>query len=388
MTIEPLADALQQLVDAGLVPGLVAAVGRGDDLEVVVVGDRAVGGPPMGEDSLFRIASITKPMITALALTFVADGTIALDQPVGELLPELASPVVVRSITGPPDDTVPAARPITVRHLLTSTNGHGFPSDFSAPVVQLLFERLLQGPPQPQRVLPPDEWMAVLGEIPLVHQPGEGFTYNAAFDILGVLVARAGGRPLPELMAARVFEPLGMSETGFAFPPDTAERRTTYYRSGDGGLVEQDGPDGQWSTVPAFPSGAGGLVSTLADVVAFQRMLLAGGGDVLPTTLVSAMTADQLTPAIRATDTMFLDGQSWGFGGGVDIERRKPWNVPGRYGWVGGTGTSAYVVPTDGSVAVLLTQVELVGPTGSRVIEGFWAAAAAHLGAQPERHER
>jgi CubicO group peptidase (beta-lactamase class C family) len=221
--------------------------------------------------------------------------------------------------------------------------------------------------------------MAILGEIPLLHQPGEAFTYNAAFDILGVMLARAAGQALPELIATRILEPLGMTETGFAFPPGTDDRRTSYYRAGDDGLVELDGPDGQWSTVPAFPSGAGGLVSTLADVLAFQRMLLARGGDVLPPELVAAMTTDQLTPAIRATDTVFLDGQSWGLGGGVDIERRNSWNVPGRFGWVGGTGTSAYVVPADDSVAVLLTQVELGGPTGSRIIEGFWAAAAEHL---------
>ena len=174
-------------------PGLVAAVGRGDDIEVVVLGDQSLDGSPMAQDSLFRIASITKPMTAALALTFVADGTVTLEQPVDDLLPELASPVVVRSLTGPVDETVPAARAITVRQLLTSTNGHGFPSDFSAPVVQLLFDRLHQGPPQPQRVPPPDEWMAILADIPLLHQPGEGFTYNTAFDILGVLVARAGG---------------------------------------------------------------------------------------------------------------------------------------------------------------------------------------------------
>ena len=222
--------------------------------------------------------------------------------------------------------------------------------------------------------------MAILGEIPLLHQPGDGFTYNAAFDILGVLVARAGGASLPDLMADRLFGPLGMTETGFAFPDGTDERRTSYYQRGDEGFVEQDGPDGQWATVPPFASGAGGLVSTLHDVVAFQRMLLADGGDVLPAELVAAMMTDQLTPAIRRTDTVFLDGQSWGLGGGVDIAPLHPWNVPGRYGWVGGTGTSAYVVPTDGSVAVLLTQVELGGPTGSQVIEGFWAAAADHLG--------
>ncbi len=375
-----LAAALRRFVDSHEVPGLVAAVGRDDEIDVVVLGHQSVDGPPMAQDSLFRIASITKPMVTALALTFVADGTIRLEQPIDDLLPELASPRVLRSLTGPVDDTVPAARAITVGHLLTSTNGHGFPSDFSAPVVQLLSDRLHQGPPQPQQVPPPEEWMAILADIPLLHQPGEAFTYNTAFDILGVLVARAGGRPLPDLMATRILEPLGMTETGFAFPAGTDHRRTCYYRRGGDGLVEIDGPDGQWSTVPAFPSGAGGLVSTVADVLAFQRMLLAGGGDILPAALVTAMTTDQLTPEIRATDTVFLDGQSWGLGGAVDIERRNSWNVQGRYGWVGGTGTSAYVVPSDGSVAILLAQVELAGPTGSTVIEGFWTAAAEHLG--------
>jgi CubicO group peptidase (beta-lactamase class C family) len=378
--VTALAEALRPLVDSHEVPGLVAAVGHGDDIEVVVLGDQSVGGPPMAQDSLFRIASITKPMMAALALTFVADGTVRLEQPVDDFLPELASPAVLRSLTGPVDETVPAARAITLRHLLTSTNGHGFPSDFSAPTVQLLFDRLHQGPPQPQRVPPPDEWMAILADIPLLHQPGEAFTYNTAFDILGVLVARAGGRSLPDLMAARILEPLGMTETGFVFPAGTDDRRTCYYRRDDDELVELDGPDGQWSTVPAFPSGAGGLVSTLADVFAFQRLLLAGGGEILPAALVTAMATDQLTPMIRASDTVFLDGQSWGFGGGVDIERRHSWNVPGRFGWVGGTGTSAYVVPSDDSVAILLTQVELAGPTGSTVIEGFWAAAADHLG--------
>jgi len=381
MPVTPLADALSRHVDAGDVPGLVAVVGRGSDLEVTVLGDQAIGGPPMRADSLFRIASIGKPITAAATLTLVADGVLALDDPVDDLLPELASPRVVRTLTSPVDDTVPADRAITVADLLRSTNGHGFPSDFAAPAALLLAERLLQGPPQPQQVLPPDEWMAVLGEIPLLHQPGEGFTYNAAFDILSVLVARASRRPFPTYLLERVLRPLGMDETGFAFGPGTADRRTSYYGHDEGGDLDLlDGPDGQWASEPPFPSGAGGLVSTAADLVAFQRMLLAGGGDVLPSELVTAMMTDQLTPAIRAADSVFLDGQSWGYGGGVDVERRQPWNVPGRYGWIGGTGTSAYVVPSDDSIAILLTQVQLGGPGGAPVLDTFARAAATQLG--------
>ncbi len=335
----------------------------------------------MREDSRFRIASAGKPFTAAAVLLLVADGTVAIDEPVDELLPELAHPRVLRDASGPIDDTVPADRSITVGDLLRSTNGHGFPGDFSAPVVSMLFERLQQGPPRPQAYPPPDEWMATLSEVPLLHQPGEGFTYNTAFDILGVLVARASGQPFAEFVHRRIFQPLGMTDSGFAFGPSTEGRVTSAYRRGDDGELELvDGPDGQWGVEPVFASGAGGYVSTAADLLAFHRMLLAGGDGLLPRELVSAMTCDQLTPAIRATDSMFLDGQSWGYGCGVDIEVRNPWNVTGRYGWVGGTGTSAYAVPSDGSVAILLTQVELGGPQGSSVLESFWAGAAAMLG--------
>jgi len=374
-------EALVPYVGSGAVPGLVVVVGRGDDIDMTVLGDQSISGPPMREDSLFRIASAGKPMTAVAVLTLVAAGRLGLDDPVDDLLPELASPRVLREPNAAIEDTVAAVRPITVGDLLRSTNGHGFPSDFSAPVVALFFERLHQGPPQPQAVPPPDRWMEILGEIPLLHQPGEGFTYNTAFDILGVLVARASGQPFSTYIAEHVFRPLGMADTGFVLPPGSIGRTTSSYRHGDDGRLELvDAPSGQWADEPPFPSGSGGLVSTAADVLAFQRMLLAGGGDVLSGELVAAMTTDQLNPAVRATDTVFLDGQSWGYGGGVDIEVNKPWNMLGRYGWVGGTGTSAYVVPSDGSLAILLTQVELAGPNGSDVLESFWAAAAAQLG--------
>jgi CubicO group peptidase (beta-lactamase class C family) len=374
------ADALARHVDSGDVPGAVAVVARGDEVDISVVGDQAYGGAAMRPDSLFRIASAGKPITAAAALSLVADGRLTLTDAVGDLLPELASPRVLRVPTGALDDAVPVARPITVRDLLRSTNGHGFPGDFSAPVVEILMQRLHQGPPRPQLTPPPDEWMARLAAVPLVHQPGEGFTYNTSYDILGVLVSRAAGRPFADYVTQRILQPLGMTDTGFTFPTRTAERTTSYYRrAADGSAELVDAPDGQWATEPAFASGAGGYVSTVADLLAFQRMLL-HGGDILPAELVTAMTTDQLTPDIRATNPVFLNGQSWGFGGGVDVERRQPWNVPGRYGWVGGTGTSTYIVPADGSVAIVLTQMELGGPVGAPVLETFWRTAAADLG--------
>jgi CubicO group peptidase (beta-lactamase class C family) len=311
----------------------------------------------------------------------VEDGRLALDDPVAGWLPELSTPVVVRTTTGPVDDVVPANRPITVADLLTFRAGYGFPSDFSLPVVGMLFNDLKQGPPQPHLVPPPDEWMATLSRIPLLHQPGDGWLYNTCSDIQGVLIARASGRPLPEFLAERLFEPLGMVDTGFAVPAGKRDRFTCYYRPDPaGGLAAMDEPDGQWSSVPSFPSGGGGLVSTVDDWHAFARMLLAegtvNGRSLLSPESVRRMTTNHLTASQRDGARLFLEGQGWGFGGSVDVAATDPWNVPGRYGWVGGTGTAAHVTPSAGAVSILLTQVAMTGPTPNPLMRDFWRYAA------------
>ena len=363
-------------------PGAVGLVARGDHVEVAAAGCvDADGGAPMLRDSLFRVASITKPITAAAALILVDDGLMELQDPVGRWLPEIAEPSVVRVPDAPVDDVVPAARPVTVADLLDFRAGYGFPSDFSLPAVGLLFSELEQGPPQPQHVAPPDEWMATLSRIPLLHQPGDAWLYNTCSDILGVLIARVSGRPLPELLAERLFEPLGMVDTAFEVPASKLDRFTSYYRlDQSGGLELIDTPDGQWSSAPAFPSGAGGLVSTLDDWLAFGRMLVAGGsaGDrrLLSPTSVTLMTTDRLTEPQRTASRLFLEGQGWGFGGSVDVAPTDPWNVPGRYGWVGGTGTAAHVTPSTGTVTVLLSQLEMTGPTPPDLMRDFWRYAA------------
>ncbi|MEV6795176.1 serine hydrolase domain-containing protein [Streptomyces sp. NPDC051320] len=374
---------LTQHVRSGSLPGAVALVARPDRVEAEAVGSVDMEGTaPMARDSIFRIASITKPIVAAAVMALVEDGRIALDDPIGKWLPELASPMVVRTPAGPLDDVVPAARPITVFDLLTFRAGYGFPSDFSLPAVAPLFSELKQGPPEPQHVAEPDTWMAVLSRIPMLHQPGDAWLYNACSDIQGVLIARVSGRPLPEFLAERFFEPLGMADTAFAVPADKLDRFTGYYRPDPaGGLRSVDAPDGQWSSLPVFPSGAGGLVSTADDWHAFGRMLLAGGTAadgrrLLSPESVRLMTTDHLTRAQRSAGQLFLEGQGWGFGGAVDIETVDPWNVPGRYGWVGGTGTAAHIIPATGTVTVLLTQVELTGPTPTPLMRDFWRYAA------------
>lgn len=210
-----------------------------------------------------------------------------------------------------------------------------------------------------------------------MHQPGQGWTYNTAYDVLGVLLARTAGESLADLLSDRLLEPLGMNDTGFHVPARTRERFTTLYRRDQNGdLYVSDEPDGAFARAPAFSSGAGGLVTTIDDQLAFGRTLLAEGSGVLKPESARQIMTDQITPAHRQMAGFFLDGQSWGFGGTIDTDLREPWNVIGRYGWVGGTGTAIYVDPQHRTVSIILTQVELGGPDSARVLESFWTAAA------------
>lgn len=371
--------ALQQLVDravaAGRVPGAVALVSRPGGAEVACSGVRTVDGQPMARDCLFRIASISKPILAAATLVLHEQGRLGLDDAVEQWLPELADPVVLRAIDGPVEDVVPAERPITVRDLLTFQGGHGQPERFDVPIAPVLFERLGEGPPRPGEHAEPAEWMRLLSEVPLLHQPGAGWTYNTGSDILGVLLARLTHAPLDEVLTDTVLEPVGMTDTGFW--TGQTDRLVSYYRRTDAGLELVDPPDGQWARPPRFPSGAGGLLSTVADWWAFGQMLLAGGKhrghQVLTPESVRLMTSVHVDGGPRH---LFLDGQGWGMGLGVDLRRTHPWNVPGRYGWVGGTGTAGYVIPSTGTVVVWLSQVELGGPDDAATMTDVLTYAA------------
>ncbi|MFE5406148.1 serine hydrolase domain-containing protein [Streptomyces sp. NPDC056580] len=374
-------NSLRRHVDHGTVPGAVGLVARGDDVEVVAVGSvDADGSAPMTRESLFRIASITKPIVAAALLTLVEDGAVGLADPVAEWLPELEKPVVVRTPGGPVDDVVPAVRPITVEDVLSSRPGWGFPADFTLPAVRALFEVQRDGR-APQSMPDQDTWLAALSRVPLLHQPGEAWLYNTASDLQGVLIARVSGRPLPDYLTERLLEPLGMADTGFMVPPEKRDRFTSAYRpDGAGALVRTDTPDGVFASAPRFASGAGGLVSTADDWLAFARMLLNGGEAngrrLLTSASVDRMTTDHLTAAQRDAGTLFLEGQGWGYGGQVDVTSSAPWNVPGRYGWVGGTGTAAHLIPSTGTVTILLTQVAMESPTPPRLMRDFWRSTA------------
>ena len=356
------------LVDAACtsaaIPGAVALVSRRGETELAVAGVRTIGGEPMTRDTVFRIASLTKPITAAAAMVLVERGRLGLDDPVAPLLPELEQPNVLRSLAGPvddPDNLVPAKRPITVRHLLTFQAGHGMPDSFDTPIADVLTEDLAEGPPRPQQHPATAEWMARLARVPMVHHPGEGWTYNLGYEILGVLLARAAGGALADVLADTILGPTGMDDTGFW--TDRTDRLPSYYLPGGPALELIDPPEGQWSRPPPFESGGGGLLSTVDDWHAFGRMLLTGGMHEGQRVLQEESVAAMMTPHFDGgPDHPLLDGQAWGFGGSVDVRQTHPWHVPGRYGWVGGTGTAGYVVPATGTVVVWMSQVELRSP--------------------------
>ncbi|MEU0535048.1 serine hydrolase domain-containing protein [Amycolatopsis tolypomycina] len=365
----------------GDVPGAVALVARGDEVEAAAVGSADAGGTvPMARDSLFRIAALTKPITAAAVLLLADDGELALTDPIARWLPELAAPVVVRTPAGPVDDVVPAVRPVTVADLLTFRCGYGLAEDMTSPALDLLLQ-VLGHPAASPRALTPDEWLAALAQVPMLNQPGQGWLYGTGSDLQGVLIARVAGRPLPEFLAERLFEPLGMTDTGFTVPTAALGRFTSAYRRGEAGLRLADSPEGRWSAPPPFPSGAGGLVSTADDLLAFARFLrdggTAGGHRLLTRESVHRMTTDHLTPAQRDVARPFLNGQGWGFGVSVDVDPKHPWESPGRCGWVGGAGTAWHLVPSTGTVSVLLTQVELTSPEPTPLMKEFWTYAAS-----------
>ena len=352
-------DRLAEVVGANTgpdrIPGMVVLVAVGEEIHVELSGHLAVAGEPVQRDSLFRLSSTTKPMTGAVTLVLAEEGRFGLDDPVDSLLPELADRRVLRQPGGALDDTVAAHRPVTVRDLLTFTNGFGmcvemFMAAEPWPVVveaeQVLSLRTL-GPPQPAEQPDPDTWIKRLGSLPLMAQPGERWLYNTGASILSVLVSRAAGAPIEEVYRSRLFEPLGMTDTAF-FTTET-DRLATAYAASPEGLVVWDPPDGTWSRPPAFADGSAGLVSTADDLLAFSRLLLGGGNGIVSADAVRAMTTDQLTPAQRARGGFGpFDTRSWGYCVSVLDS--------GAFGWDGGLGTSWLVDPALDLTVMVLSQ--------------------------------
>jgi CubicO group peptidase (beta-lactamase class C family) len=377
--------ALRRHVHGGMLPGFAALVHHKDREFVETFGTMKFGGEaPIRRDTIFRLASMTKPITAVAAMILLEECRIRLDDPVDPWLPELKERKVLRRIDGALDDTVPARRPITVRDLLTFRCGYG-EVGFLAPGCPwqgAVVEARLPLSTWPVD-LPADEFMRRLGALPLACQPGERWLYHMGSEILGVLIARVTGGTLGAFMRERIFEPLGMKDTGFSVPARERHRLPACYgrdpASGDLVVLHEGGV----SRAPVFESGGGGLVSTLDDLLAFGQMLLHqgahGGERILSRAAVELMTTDQLTPAQKALSPFFenfWEERGWGLGVSVVVSRRGDLaSVPGRFGWDGAFGTSWYVDPKEELIGIFLAQRTPDVLAIPAFILDFWNAA-------------
>lgn len=360
--------AMRRHVDSGHTPGLVTLIRHRDREHVDTIGTMAFDSTvPMQRDTIFRLASMTKPITAVGAMILVEECKIRLDDPVDEWLPELKGRKVLRTIDSPLEDTVPAKRPITLRDLLTFRAGYGEVAFLSptCPLQKAMMEARL---PLTEWLFPgtPDEFMKRLGNLPLVHQPGERWLYHMGCEIVGVLIARVTGRSLGSFLRERIFEPLGMKDTGFFVPEAKLDRLPICYGTDllTGELVVLDeARGGQVARQPLFEAGAGGLVSTIDDMAVFGQMMLSQGTcgreRILSRPAVELMTMDHLTPEQKAASPFFANfwnDRGWGLGLSVITARNDLAGVPGRFGWDGAFGTSWYVDPKEQMVGILMTQ--------------------------------
>jgi CubicO group peptidase (beta-lactamase class C family) len=381
-------DTLLRHVDSGRLPGLVAVISRRGAEHVDAIGtlgfDRTA---PMRRDTLFRLASVTKPITAVAAMILVEECKLRLDDSVDEFLPELANRKVLRTIDSDLDDTVPAKRPITVRDLLTFRSGYGEVAFLSptCPLQRALIEARL---PLSTFMFPgtPDEFMQCLGRLPLANQPGERWLYHMSAEILGVLIARVSGMSLSAFMRERIFEPLGMKDTGFTVPQAQLERVATCYQTdfstGEVTVLEEARND-LLARPCVFESGAGDqLVPTADDLLAFGRMMLNEGAygkeRILSRLSVELMSTDQLTAEQKAASPFFesfWDSRGWGLGVSIVTRRDDVAGVPGRYGWDGAFSTSLYVDPHEDMVGVLMAQCRPGALRLPPVVLDFWTSA-------------
>jgi CubicO group peptidase (beta-lactamase class C family) len=366
--------AIQAHVDAGSLAGAAALVWRGG----AVVHRSATGrrdletGLPVAPDTIFRIASMTKPITTVAALMLLEEGRFALDTPITRAAPELARLRVLRDPEGSLEDAVDAERPITFGDLLTHRSGLTY-GEFHRGPVRRVYADALGG--QIDNVLSPDEWVARLATVPLIDQPGAEFHYGLSTDLLGFLIARMENTTLGKLLERRIFTPLGMRDTGFAFAGEQRTRCAGLCGFDDTGALAAlaETPGGHALKVrPAgmtFESGGQGLWSTLDDYLTFARLFIEGGavdGKRLmgPETL-AMMMSNQLTSPQRLTARMlgmpvFAEGHGYGMGVAVVMEPDKAPALRcrggvGTVGWPGAYGSWWQADPTDGSVLIFLS---------------------------------
>jgi CubicO group peptidase (beta-lactamase class C family) len=365
--------ALRAYVDAGALAGAATLVWRnGRVVHTASLGRRdLVTNLPVERDTIFRVASMTKPLTTVAALTLYDEGRFALDEPITRHAPELASLRVLRDPNGPLDQTDAAERPITFGDLLTHRSGLTYGEFHRGPISRACAETLGRTIDNP---LGPDAWIARLATLPLIDQPGVGFHYGLSTDLLGFLIARVEGVSLGKVLERRIFTPLGMRDTGFVVPREkrarraglcgfNAEAQLIALRTVPGGHTLPERPDDM-----TFESGGQGLWSTLDDYLAFARIFLGSGAvdgvRLLRPETCAMMASNQLTSQQRTTARMFgmpLFAAGHGYGMGVAVvtepEKADPLRCRGgvgTVGWPGAYGGWWQADPTDNSVLIFL----------------------------------
>jgi CubicO group peptidase (beta-lactamase class C family) len=389
--LEDLHRAMQLYVEQAERPGIVTVLSKQGETYVDAIGTQAFGAErAMQRDTIFRIASISKPIVAAVTLTLVQDGRLRLDEPIDRLLPELANRRVLRRLDGPLDDTVPAKRPILLQDLLTMTMGMGAIMESGRyPILEALSERALFTPFRMPTQPTSDEWIAGLATLPLMDQPGEVWRYDTSFTLLGALIERATRQTLHDALRERLFEPLGMKDTGFVVPAEKLHRLPVAYqrnpRTGALEVWDPAGPESFFAKLPGFAGAHGGLVSTADDYLAFAQMLLDGGRasgrQIIAEALTSAMMTDQISEAVKARSVFVPDfWQQHGWGYGLSILKNA---VPGEArgcGWDGGYGTCAYWDRASGVIVILLSQRLVEGPGYTQLRHDFFQHSYAAAG--------
>jgi CubicO group peptidase (beta-lactamase class C family) len=378
-----LAEVVQGYVDADAIAGAVTLIARkGGQAHVQAYGmeDRTTG-TPMRPETIFRIASMTKPITSVAVMMLYEEGRFKLNDPVGQYLPELDS----LDVLTPSDDDaesfqrVPAQRPVTIRHLLTHTSGIGyrFFGDMGGSTKQLALSELYRdagvadGLSEHAGTI--EGLVTKLGQLPLLHEPGDAFTYGLSDDVLGRLVEVLSGTTFDEFLRTRVFEPLGMTDTFFYIPTAKADRLASLYTPNlAGGLDEVEAtvegahliysPTYSAGETRTYFSGGAGLSSTVYDYARFLQMVL-NGGTLEGVRLLSPMTVDLMTVnhiGGAPASTVAAPGSA-GFGLGFAIRGGPSTDgeigSEGAYYWSGFFSTTFWVDPKEELIGILMTQI-------------------------------
>jgi CubicO group peptidase (beta-lactamase class C family) len=364
--LAPIPGMMKGVVDAGDLSGMVTLVWRdGEEVQLNIVGQRDIEKKkPMTRDTLFRIASMTKPITSVAALMLMEEGKIRLDDPITKWLPEFADMKVLKDPEGPLHETYPAPRIITVEDLMTHRSGFAYAFTSSGPIGKA-HEDVLGQPLDNNKT--PDQWLAALATLPLTYPPGQQLHYSHSTEVLGFLIGRVTGTTYRDFIMERILSPLGMKDTDFYVPKDKRDRAAVVYQQDQETGTLKPVPFPQYDSPPAYTAGGGGLISTLDDYLLFARMLL-NKGELNGRRYITRETFELMTTNHLSEDQRqipFLGMPMWsglGFGLGLSVVMdpvKHEWmgaGSQGSFGWPGAFGTWWQADPQKNMILIFLIQ--------------------------------